>query len=380
MNIFKIAKSYIKNKNQNGLSKFHSWLAITGIAIGVTAFIVVSSAMSGVFDKLYNDINIINNYDISIINYKEKDLETVLSIIGKENIKKEIFSKKLSKGYKSKIFDKNININITENDYFEDNFIYFNNSLHNIEKKAVFIKLEKDEKIIDQDLFPIKILSNEQSRLYPIGVLNPIMTKKTFESSFFDQYEYVTVLNIKLNNFMDSFETYSNLQAVFPEYEIESWFSNNKKLFENLTIESSVIKIVLFFIILVSSFSVMSTITLIISEKKQDIFVLKTIGYSNNEVLSIFLISGLLIGLLGILIGLVLGTIISLNIREILLVLESLLNTNMFPSYLKEFPLDINYYDYIKISLLTFFIILLSSLIPAYKTVSISPAEGLKSE
>lgn len=383
MHIFKIAKSYIKNKNQNGMSKFHSWLAIIGITLGVTALIVVSSVMNGIFTKIYDDLNAEYNYDISVYAFDDSDIYNIYNIIGQDNIISKIKAKVLKPPYIAKVEKKHALLYIVDNNVeMKEQGIYLNESIK-IDKKALFLQIYKSGYgFLDQDLLPINHFSEEYSKKN-IGLNSLFISKKDFDESFFVDVETENMVYFKIKNFMDAQEINRKLNKHFEDNNdivISGWYSSRPQLVENLTLEYTIIKIVLFFIILVSSFSVMSTITLIISEKKQDIFVLKTIGYSNKNVVSVFLISGLFIGIVGIILGIILGLLISYNLKEIISFIEVLLRVDMLPDSLDSFPVIINYVDFFGISILTLVLVFFSSLIPSMKTVNISPAEGLKSE
>lgn len=380
MQEIKIAKSYLKNKNQDGMSKFHSWLAIIGITLGVTALIVVSSVMSGIFGKIYQDINIEKGYDLLIFDYDKKDINHIMNIIGKENIHSYIEYETIHNAF-SQINENVVDLIVVNDEYLNNKEGLFLHPRIQLDREAIFVQLTgMFGDYLDQDLIKASSFSNDYADNNPIGLNDVMMTKSQFNESFYIDIIFKNNLSIKLNNFMDVNKIEEKLKSSEYKYNIDTWYKDKQQLLDNLTIENTVIRIVLFFIIIVSAFSVMSTITLIISEKKTDIFILKTIGYSDRSVLSIFLISGVILGILGIILGLLLGTVISLNMREILVFLEQIFHTKLFPPALKDFPVIIDYYDYIKVSILTLFVVFLSSFIPSIKTLKISPAEGLKNE
>lgn len=382
MNIYKISASYIRNKNQSSFSKFNSWLSIIGIVIGVTALIVVSSVMNGIFEKIHDDLNIKTNYDMSISGFNIDDIKELKLLIGEDNIKSQLLFKELKSPYKSVINNKTHPISIVDNELFKKDGLYLNSLLNN-NYKGIFINIYKNNEFLDQDLFKVNSFSVDDIDNLPIGLNNILVDEDYFNNNLYIDYETKNVINFKFKDFMDT-EIYSlKINEFYKNNKnivIDNWYDDKIELLKNLKIEGTVIKIVLFFIILMSSFSIMSTLSLIISEKKQDIYILKTIGYTDKNIVSIFLISGLIIGIVGIILGSISGFLISTYLKEILSFFELTLRVNLFPEELKYFPVIIDIKYFINISILTLATIFISSLLPSLKTLKITPAEGLKSE
>ena len=138
--------------------------------------------------------------------------------------------------------------------------------------------------------------------------------------------------------------------------------------------------ILLLSVIAVASFNIISILLMNVIEKKKDISILKTLGFSSINIGQIFILQGLLIGFIGIIIGLSLGIVISLFINDILSFLESLFNQKLFdPSiyYISYLPTIIDYKNCLIISSVALFICLLASLYPAFIASKISPARAL---
>jgi lipoprotein-releasing system permease protein len=92
-----------------------------------------------------------------------------------------------------------------------------------------------------------------------------------------------------------------------PKYEVRSWEELNAGLFMALKLEKIAMFIVLTFILLVASFSVISTLLMLATEKGREIAILKSMGARSGSVLKIFVAEGLYIGALGMILGLVTG-------------------------------------------------------------------------
>lgn len=382
MDLFKISKSYILSKNNNTMTKIHALISMIGITIGITALIVVSSSLNGFKTTIYNKIN--QGYDIKIssdINnlkkieeylktdeyFKIKNIEIVEELL---NYKFKVNNQASFNLYITDKIDNEIEI---QKIYFSENIKdYINNPTPN-EELYLPAGFFKNDVMIEQDFFKIGFKKN----LCDSCVL---MSKETFDMSFFTLEKPKQILITHLNNFMDAFEYNSYIKNKYPNYDVEAWYLNKKNMFDSLRLEETIIKIVLFFIILISCFNIISTTTLITTEKKQDIYILKTIGYSNKDVIKIFLYTGIIIGTMGLFLGTILGIILTKNMTEILNMIGYLMDLRFIPESIKKFPHIINYQEIIIVNILTFIVIIFSSILPAYKTAKISPAEGLKNE
>lgn len=376
MSISKIVKSYTKSKNKKGMTKVHSYLAIFGIMIGIVALIVVSSAMNGFSKDLYGKLSIdsdltltlndsIENKDLIVLLKKQKEIEEI----------KEI---KKFKSYNTIIGGNNeVNLIISKNKKLKENTIYVSEKLKGLsDKKYLTLDIEENKEFLDQLILRIDF---DEKIKNPKRVM--ISESSLLENSLLDlSDQFETQIELKLNNFMKAPELSEMLSNKIEINRVDSWTSKQSNFFNALQLEQTIIKIVLFFVILVSCVNIISTLTLIINEKKQDIYVLKTIGYSDKQILSIFVLVGIWLGFLGLFLGTIIGILITLNLTSILFVLEGLLGLSFIPKSVTSFPYVLNMVEIIRINIFTGVIILISSLIPALNTLKMSPAEGLKDE
>jgi lipoprotein-releasing system permease protein len=86
-----------------------------------------------------------------------------------------------------------------------------------------------------------------------------------------------------------------------------NWIELNRNLFTWMKLEKAVMFVILALIVLVAAFNIVSTLVMVVLEKRRDIGVLKTMGATPGFVLRVFLIEGLLIGTFGTLLGAALG-------------------------------------------------------------------------
>ena len=93
-----------------------------------------------------------------------------------------------------------------------------------------------------------------------------------------------------------------------PRYEVRSWEELNRGLFAALKLEKVAMFVVLTFIALVASFSIISNLIMLVTEKAREVAILKSMGARDGAIVRIFFAEGLYIGLLGLSLGLALGS------------------------------------------------------------------------
>jgi lipoprotein-releasing system permease protein len=173
------------------------------------------------------------------------------------------------------------------------------------------------------------------------------------------------------------------LSQTNPNLVVSDWQDANASFIEALKIESTVMFLILTLIILVAVFNLVSSMIMLVNDKKKNIALLRTIGFSKKNILNIFIICGSTIGCLGTFFGVFLGVIFSANINNIKLWLESATNSNLFnPAiyFLSNLPSKIFISDVITITAMSLVFSFLATLYPAYKASKSQPAEILRYE
>tara|TARA_R110000824_G_scaffold288508_3_gene476722 strand:- start:42001 stop:43161 length:1161 start_codon:yes stop_codon:yes gene_type:complete len=168
-----------------------------------------------------------------------------------------------------------------------------------------------------------------------------------------------------------------NLALPGPEYMGEDWSVSEASLFNALKMEKIMTWFMLMMIVAIGAFNIISTLVMVVSEKKSDIAILRTMGASQGSIMGIFIIQGLLIGVSGTLLGAVLGLLIAANFEFMGELIEMLfIPDGMF--MLSSIGTDIQSQDVILTCFFAVFISLLATLYPAWKASRIHPAEVLR--
>ncbi|AZL15404.1 lipoprotein-releasing ABC transporter permease subunit [Rickettsiales endosymbiont of Stachyamoeba lipophora] len=166
-------------------------------------------------------------------------------------------------------------------------------------------------------------------------------------------------------------------------YLIEDWQQQNAQILSALEIERAVMFLILTLIIIVAAFNIISSLYMLVNDKKSDIAILRTYGATRIMIIRIFMYIGAFIGIFGTLMGVFLGVSFAENIETIRRFLESMTGTTLFDPvvyYLSQLPAKLDFEDVYKISGLTTVLSIIATLFPAIKAASINPVQGLKND
>ncbi len=165
------------------------------------------------------------------------------------------------------------------------------------------------------------------------------------------------------------------LQHIFPENEYQTWFDLHNDLYIVMEIERWAAFLILALIIAVATFNILGSLSMTALEKKKDIAILRSLGFTKKSVSKIFLRQGLLIGISATLLGLVVGLIICwLQIEFKFYSLDA----SQF--IIDSIPVEINFFDLIYISFASVLLTFFASLYPAKKAIKTSIIDAIKWE
>ncbi len=153
---------------------------------------------------------------------------------------------------------------------------------------------------------------------------------------------------------------------------VRSWQELNSQLFSALKLEKIVMFILMSIAILVASFSIIATLTMLVLEKGPEISVLMTIGASREDVQRIFRFEGMLIGAIGTFSGLLVGFLLCMTLKHVGLPIP--------PEvwYIDKLPVDISTTEFFFVGVTSFIITTIATIYPTRVASGITPVEGLK--
>jgi len=402
----KIAYKYLRSKKRVGFISYTTYISVIGIILGTAALIISVSVLNGfediviekflgveshirIFKPGVRGFSEYENIEDKIYKYKEVEGVSPYAMEKVMLIKEENYIGAILKGvHKKKI--KSVS-NLTRNIVSGD----INFSEHqNVYPAIVMGRILADRLAVE--------VGDVVSVLSPAGMKNiysPIPVRKfsiigIFENGiaeFDNTYVFVSLESaqkfLKLNNKVTGLEVkltdrekVSALKKEFQniltdDFTVHSWEDIHKNLFISMKLEKYGAVIVLSLIILVASFNIISSLVMLILEKKREIGILLSMGMSGKRIRKIFLWQGLIIGIFGVTIGVSLGYISCFLIdRYHLLPLPS----DVY--IITSMPVKMNPFDFVLIAVIGFGLSFFSSFYPASKASKLNPVESLRYE
>ncbi len=164
---------------------------------------------------------------------------------------------------------------------------------------------------------------------------------------------------------------------------VSDWTQQHANFFRAVRTEKTVMFAILFLIVAVAAFNIVSTLVMVVTDKQADIAILRTLGISPHSVMAIFIVQGVLIGFFGTLLGLVTAIPVALNVESIVPFLEHIMGVDFLDAgvyYISDLPSDMRWVDVMSIAVGSFFVSLLATLYPAWRASQTRPAEALRYE
>ena len=405
-----IAYKFLKSNKTSRFTSIISRSSIIGIALGIAAIIVVMSIMNGFHSEMRNKIlSMVSHVVVTENNYTLKNWD---------KLKYEI--------------DKNLLVSGSAPYVEGQAMISFKDNVHGIQLKGIVPQYEKlvtslAENIVEGDLSDIGLkpyqisigidlakkmnlsVGDKITLVIPrvnstlIGVVPRI---KRFEvSSIFNfgmqQYDKnlvfismdeaqllydmgtdITGLRLKLFDLFKSPSMSKFIKKnINPKYVVIDWTMMNKNFFKALQMEKTMLMLLMFLIVLVATFNIISSLFMVVSEKKSDIAILKTIGMNSKSIMLIFILQGTFLGALGIIFGLILGLLITLNLDYIVMFIEYIIGHNLLDSdiyMISSVPAQVDVLDLVYVSAISFIFSIVATIYPSLTASRTMPAETLK--
>jgi len=172
-------------------------------------------------------------------------------------------------------------------------------------------------------------------------------------------------------------------QFLEPPQYAQTWIDMNSQFFEAVRLERTVMFFLLFFIVVVAAFGIMSTLITVTVQKRREIGIVKALGANIAQIIWVFLGQGTIVGLFGTLTGLGLGMTLIRYRNEFSHWLASTLHIEIFPREVYQFssiPAEVIPRDVAIICISAFFICSIAALIPAYFAARLDPVKALRYE
>ena len=168
-----------------------------------------------------------------------------------------------------------------------------------------------------------------------------------------------------------------------PDVELMSWIDTNHEMFDALRVERSSLFMILLIIVVVAAFCIVNTLITITTQKTREIGVMKALGATQGQIVTVFLLFGIMVDLLGTALGLV-QAVLTIGFRnQAKNFLASALHIEIFPSSIYQFseiPASIETRDVLIICISALVISTLAAFLPAYRASRLDPVKALRFE
>ena len=340
---FYIAKRYLVSKKKQNIINIISGVAVTGVALGTIALVVVLSVFNGI-DSLVKSLFSSFDPDLKITVTEGKTFDP--NVLDMDAIKKiedvALWATVLEENAMLKYTNRQ---GIATVKGVSDNYPYVtgldsliingNMTLKNdgFNYAIVGLGVASDLGIGLTFTDPIQIFSAKKgsqvsmninnafnrSYIYPSGIFSVqeqidvkyILTPLDFARKLFDEPVNVSAIEIKLKSNADVNEIQRNIQDIVGEkFHVKNKYQQHELIYRVMNSEKWAIFLILTFILIIASFNILGSLSMLIIDKKDDIDILKSMGASYEIIKRIFLFEGWLISFLGAVSGIIFGVII----------------------------------------------------------------------
>ncbi len=192
----------------------------------------------------------------------------------------------------------------------------------------------------------------------------------------------VTGLRLKVDDIFGAPQVVRELaMSLGGGFYVNDWTRKNINFFRNIQLAKSLFFIILMMVVAVAAFNIVSTLVMVVKDKRSDIAILRTMGATPRSILAIFMTQGIGIGLIGTVLGILAGVLIAINLESMVHGLEALLNTEFLDAQvynISDLPAQVSWPDVAKIAGAAFFLCLISTLYPSWRAARTQPAEALR--
>ena len=403
---FLFAWRYFKAKKSTNAINIIAWISIVAMAFGTTALILVLSVFNGfegmvksLYSTFYTDLKVFPSQG-KVLTLNDEQIKKIRGTAGVKNLsliaeeKGLLQNSGLARDSNEYNFQRTVTIKGVDENFAEvsgvpQSVVRGDFSTGNDETPYMVLGVGVEDALhveADKNISPLKAYLPKRDSSVLIDPLRNVSTgfvntsgvfviQQEFDFNYaitnldfvkkllgFKPDEYTSV-EIAIDSVNDVDDIRDDLQKQLGKnYLVQTRYEQNRSLYSIMTAEKWVVYAVLVLIMCVFSFTIVSSLTMLVLEKQKDISILHALGGNNNFIQKIFLSEGLLIGIIGGVAGIIFALIIAwLQINYKLVPLEG-------GSFLIDYyPVKLKWPDFILVAATVLFIALLASWIPARK-------------
>lgn len=402
-----IGLRYLRARRKERFISLITLISIAGVALGVTALIVVISVMAGFEEDLRNKIvgtsahiTVVKHGGVPISDYRQT-VEQIRAVKGVVSATPFILSqvmltspdnvagivlRGIDPGGEAAVTDLARNIKVGSLDLLEKEG----------DDPGIIIgkELAKNLNVFDRD--SVTIVSPMGSAT-PAGMVPRFKNYRVvgiFDSGFYEfdnslsyislknaqrlftMGDVVTGIEVKVNDIYAAYEIAGDIKTKLgPDYWVRDWMRMNRNLFSAIKLEKVTMFVILILIILVAAFNIVSTLIMIVMEKGKEIAILKSMGATRSGIMKIFMLDGLIIGVTGTVIGVIGGFTLCWILKTFPFIS---LPSDIY--YLSKLPVKMIPANFIITALSAVVISFIATLYPSWQAARLEPVEALRYE
>ena len=394
---FLFAWRYFKAKKSTNAINIIAWISIVAIVMGTAALILVLSVFNGfeglvrsLYSSFYPDISI-SPLAGKVITVSEKQLQQLRGITGVKNFSLVAEEKALLQNGEnlSMVTLKGVDENYRYTSGVEDHIVKGSYKIGTPDDPLVILGAGVENAVgvqTDRNLLSLNVYLPKRSYSETFDPLqniseDSINTAGTFviQQDFDNKYAITNLgfvkrmlglgkdqyggIEVSLKDPGSADDIKPELQNIFGSvYKIQTRYEQNQSLYSIMRAEKWVIYAILVLLMIVFSFTIVSSLTMLVIEKEKDISVLHALGGDRNFIQKIFLNEGLLLGVIGGVLGMLLALLLAwLQVNFKLIPLQG-------GSFLIDyFPVKLKIGDFLLVGVTVLVIALLASWVPSRK-------------
>ena len=407
---FNISNQYLRSNRKKGFVSFISGVSMVGLILSVMSLITVLSVMNGFHEELTN--RILKTISHSYITGPDDTLENWDELQNKINSQERIIASSPYVEDFALMTSKNNSQGVSVRGILIDQEPSTSALLDDIKYGSLNLSEDDSAALIGVGLATLMgvgvgdqitliaparnalgILVPQSQSFLVGGIFNAGLNDYNNGLVFihlFDAQDLFTLGNkisgirLKVDNLFDADTITRNvIDSLGDGYYGLDWMQQQRHFIRALNLEKQMIAIILSLIIAVAAFNIVSMMVMVVTDKKSDIAILRTLGMTPKRIVKIFYYQGVSIGLIGISFGTILGLLLAANIESVISGIDSIIGFQFFPKdvfYINRFPSKILPSDVISIILGSLFLVIIAAIYPAKRAGRINISEVLRHE